>query len=70
MPIHQMKCSSCGHQTRTLTFKPGRPAASRCEMCGSWMSIELGAELVFKGNGFYKTDYAPTEAPEVDVTDA
>jgi putative FmdB family regulatory protein len=58
MPTYEYRCSRCGHHfevVKKITAKPG----SRCPQCGGKAERLLsgGAGLVFKGSGFYLTDY-------------
>jgi putative FmdB family regulatory protein len=58
MPTYEYKCRRCGHQfevVKKITEKPG----SRCPKCGARAErlVSAGAGLVFKGSGFYVTDY-------------
>ena len=58
MPTYEYKCTKCGTEfevVKKITAKPG----SKCPKCGSKAEPQLsgGAGLVFKGSGFYLTDY-------------
>jgi len=58
MPTYEYKCTKCGTEfevVKKITAKPG----SRCPKCGGKAERQLsgGAGLVFKGSGFYLTDY-------------
>jgi putative FmdB family regulatory protein len=58
MPTYQYRCLSCGHdfeKFEKMTVK-SRP---KCPECGkrSERLISGGVGLVFKGSGFYATDY-------------
>lgn len=58
MPIYTYKCEKCGHrfdQTQKITDKP----VKECEQCGSPVKrVFHPVGIIFKGSGFYKTDYA------------
>lgn len=65
MPTYQYRCPSCGHEFEKfekMTVK-SRP---KCPQCGtrSERLISGGAGLVFKGSGFYATDYKRSPAGE------
>jgi putative FmdB family regulatory protein len=59
MPTYEYKCDKCGHyfeQLQSITAKPLR----KCPKCGKPALNRLigtGAGLIFKGSGFYATDY-------------
>lgn len=59
MPTYEYECEACGHQFETfqsITDKPLR----RCPKCGRLKMRRLigkGAGIIFKGSGFYQTDY-------------
>jgi putative FmdB family regulatory protein len=58
MPTYEYKCPKCGHQFEVfqrITSKGG----ARCPECGTKAERQLsgGAGFVFKGSGFYLTDY-------------
>ncbi len=59
MPTYEYKCQACDHQFEQLqpiTAKPLR----KCPSCGKLKLVRLigsGAGIIFKGSGFYQTDY-------------
>jgi putative FmdB family regulatory protein len=59
MPTYDYKCEACGHRFekfQSITAKPIR----KCPECGKNKVRRLlgtGAGLIFKGSGFYITDY-------------
>jgi putative FmdB family regulatory protein len=58
MPTYEYKCPTCG--TRFERFqKITEPATLPCPKCGAAAQrlISGGHGLVFKGSGFYETDY-------------
>jgi len=59
MPTYDYVCDSCGHEFelfQKITAHPKR----KCPECGRLKLRRLigpGAAIVFKGSGFYQTDY-------------
>ncbi len=59
MPTYEYNCVSCGYefeQFQSITAKPIR----KCPKCGKTSIkrlIGVGAGVIFKGSGFYATDY-------------
>ncbi|MBL8763962.1 MAG: zinc ribbon domain-containing protein [Phycisphaerae bacterium] len=59
MPTYDYRCKSCGHefeQFQSMTASPIR----KCPKCARQMLERLigtGAAVLFKGSGFYQTDY-------------
>ena len=58
MPTYEYKCPKCGTEFEAFQKMSARPVA-KCPKCGA-RAVRLmsaGAGLVFKGSGFYLTDY-------------
>jgi len=59
MPTYEYKCDACGHEFEK--FQSITAATIRkCPKCGKLKvhrKISAGAGLIFKGSGFYITDY-------------
>jgi putative FmdB family regulatory protein len=59
MPTYDYVCDACDHQFelfQSITASPAR----KCPVCGRLKLRRLigpGAAIVFKGSGFYQTDY-------------
>ncbi len=59
MPTYEYKCDACGHvfeKFQSITAAPIR----KCPQCDKFSVRRLigtGAGLIFKGSGFYITDY-------------
>ncbi|MBN1479736.1 zinc ribbon domain-containing protein [candidate division KSB1 bacterium] len=58
MPTYDYRCKECGHQFEVFQAISAEPI-KKCPVCGSEVErlIGGGAGLVFKGSGFYITDY-------------
>jgi len=81
MPTYEYACSKCGHhfdQFQSMRDKPLRKCP-KCHKMALKRLIGGGAGLIFKGSGFYITDYknkgmakaaasesAPAAAPKAD----
>jgi len=58
VPTYEYRCKTCAHtfeRLQPITAKPVR----RCPECGKAVErlIGTGAGIIFKGSGFYCTDY-------------
>jgi len=59
MPTYEYECDSCHHRYelfQSITAKPTK----KCPACGKRTAKRLigaGASIIFKGSGFYQTDY-------------
>ena len=59
MPTYEYKCAACGHTFEKFQSITA-PAIKDCPACGRKKVKRLigtGAGLIFKGSGFYITDY-------------
>jgi putative FmdB family regulatory protein len=58
MPTYEYRCPKCGHQFEVFQKITDRPV-SKCPECGARAKrlISGGVGLVFRGSGFYVTDY-------------
>ncbi len=62
MPTYEYECEKCGHEFeafQTIT----EPPVEKCPVCGGYVHrvISGGAGFLFKGSGFYITDYRSKE---------
>ena len=59
MPTYEYKCKACSHQFEQ--FQSMKDAAlTKCPECGKKQLERLigtGGAIIFKGSGFYQTDY-------------
>lgn len=59
MPTYEYKCDACGHRFERFQSITAAPL-KQCPACGKNRAKRLigtGAGLIFKGSGFYITDY-------------
>ncbi|MDP1662638.1 MAG: zinc ribbon domain-containing protein [Phycisphaerales bacterium] len=59
MPTYDYKCKTCGHTWELFQSMSAKPVKA-CPDCGRKTAERLigtGAALLFKGSGFYQTDY-------------
>ena len=63
MPTYEYKCTSCGHTFEAFQSMNDKPL-SRCPKCRSAVRrvINGGIGVIFKGSGFYTTDYKKSSA--------
>ena len=62
MPTYQYKCKSCGHEFEEVQ-KFSDDTLTKCPKCKKKSLVRVigSAGLVFKGSGFYLTDYKKAE---------
>ena len=79
MPTYQYHCTKCGHEFEKFQSMTDKPlAVCPKELCGAkkWGKgkvkklISGGAGLIFKGSGFYITDYRSEKYKEAAKKDA
>jgi len=59
MPTYDYECQACGHTFEKFQSITA-PAIRKCPSCGKRKVRRLigaGSGIIFKGNGFYQTDY-------------
>lgn len=62
MPTYEYACTACGHKFErfeSITAKPNKTCV-KCSKKKAERQISLGGGLLFKGSGFYITDYKKT----------
>ncbi|GJM24204.1 MAG: hypothetical protein DHS20C16_06190 [Phycisphaerae bacterium] len=64
MPTYDYECEACGHvfeMFQSITARAKRKPEDACEGCGKHAPIRRligsGGAVIFKGDGFYETDY-------------
>jgi len=63
MPTYDYRCRDCGHEFELFQSMKDRPKR-KCPECGKpklERLIGTGAGIIFKGSGFYETDYRSAE---------
>ncbi len=72
MPTYEYACAKCGHEMEAFQSMKDAPL-KKCPACGK-LSLKRkvggGAGLIFKGTGFYLTDYKKPAAPKESGSDA
>jgi putative FmdB family regulatory protein len=65
MPTYEYLCKNCGHTLEELQSMT-EPPLTTCPKCGEQTLARVmgtGGGLIFKGSGFYLTDYKKTSSP-------
>lgn len=72
MPTYSYECGGCGHILDVFHGMSAEPKV-KCEQCGKKCKrlMGTGAGFIFKGTGFYETDYkdkkgTPPEKPKAE----
>lgn len=66
MPTYEYRCNACGHTLEAFQ-KISDPPKKKCPKCGKMQLeriISAGGGVLFKGPGFYATDYAKPRPPK------
>ncbi len=64
MPTYEYECDACSHAFEALQSMT-EPKLKKCPKCGKQKLHRLigtGAGVIFKGSGFYETDYKKKDA--------
>jgi len=70
MPTYEYECKKCGHTFEILQSIKDSPL-KKCPECGKnslQKVISGGAGLIFKGSGFYLTDYKEKPSKAKDTS--
>ncbi len=65
MPTYQYECEACGHEFEMLQSMT-EAKIRKCPQCGKLKLARLigsGSGMIFKGSGFYETDYKKKSEP-------
>ena len=69
MPTYEYECRKCGHQFEKFQSIMAEPLKT-CPKCKGKVArlVSGGAGIIFKGSGFYQTDYKKTShvSPSAD----
>jgi putative FmdB family regulatory protein len=72
MPTYQYECQACGHEFEELQGMSD-PKLTKCPKCHKKKLARLiggGSGMIFKGSGFYETDYKKKTPPAGDKKDS
>lgn len=71
MPTYEYQCKKCAHQLEAFQKITAQPLEI-CPACGGKLKrlIVAGAGFIFKGRGFYTTDYRSKEYKEKEKQEA
>ena len=66
MPTYDYQCQSCGYEWELFQSMNDSPVKScpKCKKRKAKRLMGLGAGLIFKGTGFYETDYKRAGSPK------
>ncbi len=59
MPTYEYRCRTCSHEWEEFQSIKSKPSR-KCPDCGKLKAeriISAGGGIIFKGSGFYQTDY-------------
>jgi len=64
MPTYEYKCQDCGFTFEKFQSMKDKPL-EKCPKCDGRVQrlISSGGGIIFKGSGFYATDYATSNSP-------
>ena len=66
MPTYEYECEACGHAFEEFQYMSDK-SLRKCPKCSKMKLQRLigsGAGIIFKGSGFYETDYKRKEQPK------
>ena len=72
MPTYDYKCQACGHTFEELQSFSA-PVLTKCPACKKNKLERLfggGGAIIFKGSGFYETDYRRPGEKKADAAEA
>ena len=71
MPTYEYECLTCKHKFEILQSITATPK-TKCPQCGKKLKklISSAGGFIFKGSGFYATDYKKTSKPVASASSA
>jgi len=69
MPTYEYRCENCGNEIEVMQSMKDAPL-TKCPKCGKETLKKMvsgGAGLIFKGSGFYLTDYKNKKTSEASA---
>ncbi|MBF0619868.1 MAG: zinc ribbon domain-containing protein [Candidatus Omnitrophica bacterium] len=72
MPTYEYECNACNHAFEAFQSMMDAKL-TKCPSCGKEALARLigaGSGVIFKGSGFYETDYKKKDAPKPDAKPA
>ncbi len=72
MPTYEYRCSKCEHEWEVFQSIKAAPIR-KCPTCGKSSAkriIGAGAGIIFRGSGFYQTDYRSDSYKKAAAADA
>lgn len=59
MPTYEYECEGCGHRFEKFQYMNEQPIKKcpKCRKNSAKRLISAGSGIIFKGSGFYATDY-------------
>lgn len=72
MPTYQYECGECEHSFEVFQSMLDKKLKN-CPECGQkslYRLIGPGSGIIFKGSGFYETDYKKKEPPKESTADS
>lgn len=72
MPTYEYSCQNCGHEMEAFQRMSDDPLKDcpDCETPALKRKIGLGAGIIFKGGGFYETDFKDKKGKAPSKSDA
>ncbi len=68
MPTYEYRCGTCGNHFEKFSLKISDQSSVPCPKCGADAErlISGGAGVLFRGSGFYATDYRSSSYKEAE----